>query len=517
MTLASALVAGCADDFIAGGSGKPEVERDASFYKPTQLVPVTDAYVNDCSVGDQRVIERECEDNGIKFQDCEKYYLDDKINEPITNWGFDGVKGDMSPCYDREFNSDSGSVVDWGGGKVDAGENSSEEFNQNDSSDLYVKDLEPRDAIHDYGIINLDDVSNMPAEIPDAGLLNIVYDAIAVDGEIGSDSTDLSSIDCNVDANYIQDAGLIDSVYDAITRDSGTGDNSINMDCIDSEIIDECIGNARSIEGRIAFTSFRSAGGESPEITIMNLDGSERVNLTDVGINHYPSWSPDGTKIAFQRNINGDYEIYVMRADGSNQINLTNSPGYDMIPNWSPDGTKIVFTSYRNGRENAEIYIMNADGSEQVNLTNAPRGDYGPDWSPDGTKIAFVSTRDEGDLEIYVMNVDGSNQINLTNSLGFDHFPSWSPDETKIAFTSQRGGDLEVYIMNADGSNQVNLTNSPGHDSDPDWSPDGTKIAFTSYRDGNFEVYIMNADGSNQVNLTNTPEPMYEMDPSWSP
>ncbi len=119
----------------------------------------------------------------------------------------------------------------------------------------------------------------------------------------------------------------------------------------------------------------------------------------------------------------------------------------------------IVFYNGRDG--NAEIYVMNADGSNQTRITNNPATDSQPVWSPDGTQIAFMSDRD-GDWEIYVMNADGSGQTNLTNVPGRDDSPGWSPDGTQIVFHSERdGGYPEVYVMNADGSGQTRLTNRP--------------------------------------------------------
>src|SRR3989344_4308215 len=207
-------------------------------------------------------------------------------------------------------------------------------------------------------------------------------------------------------------------------------------------------------------------------------------------------------KIAFHSFRDGNYEVYVMNADGSAQTNLTNNPESDWNPMWSPNGSKIAFHSFRDG--NYEVYVMNADGSAQTNLTNNPESDTYPVWSPNGSKIAFHSFRD-GNYEVYVMNADGSAQTNLTNNPESDTYPVLSPDGSKIAFRSFRDGNYEVYVMNADGSAQTNLTNNPESDWNPMWSPNGSKIAFHSFRDGNYEVYVMNADGSAQTNLTNNP------------
>ncbi len=94
---------------------------------------------------------------------------------------------------------------------------------------------------------------------------------------------------------------------------------------------------------------------------------------------------------------------------------------------------KIAFESNRSG--NYEIYVMNADGTHQINLTRHPKADRHPDWSPDGTKIAFTSNQD-GDFDIYVMDADGSNLVNLTqDGIGNDKNPSWQP--IPLAVSSQ--------------------------------------------------------------------------------
>ena len=144
---------------------------------------------------------------------------------------------------------------------------------------------------------------------------------------------------------------------------------------------------------------------------------------------------------------------------------------------------QIAFISDRDG--NREIYLMRADGTGLVNLTNNPAVDEGPVWSPDGSKILFETNRD-GNWAVYVMNADGSGVNRLLSTGGFA--PAWSPDGTKIAFDFH-DGNFGIYVMNADGSGLTRLASNAADDRVPAWSPDGGKIAFMSFRDGNWEIY----------------------------
>ena len=139
-------------------------------------------------------------------------------------------------------------------------------------------------------------------------------------------------------------------------------------------------------------------------------------------------------KIAYERQVApGDYDIYVMEPDGSGRTRLTsNRYIWDIMPSWSPDGTKIAFASDR--QANWDVYLMNADGSGQTSLTGPATADWDPTWSPWGTRIAFLRDVDDAS-DIFVMNADGTGQVNLTNTPRNESEPSWSPDGTRIAYT----------------------------------------------------------------------------------
>jgi len=267
--------------------------------------------------------------------------------------------------------------------------------------------------------------------------------------------------------------------------------------------------------GKNALTSDRDDAGY--DIHLINANGSGRINITNspAVFDQTPDWSPDGTKIAFTADRDGNFEVYIMNSNGTVPIRLTNNGAFESSPRYSPGGTKIAFETTRDG--NSEIYVMNSDGSgSPTNLTSNSATDTTAGWSPDGTQIAFTSNRD-GNQEIYVTLADGSGvPVNITNNSAGDAGPAWSPDGTQIAFASTRlHANGDVFVMSADGTGQTPLTNQPSLDGRPDWSPDGLQIIFDSNRDdNNGDNFILNSDGTGQINLTSG-SPSFEFSPDW--
>jgi Tol biopolymer transport system component len=191
--------------------------------------------------------------------------------------------------------------------------------------------------------------------------------------------------------------------------------------------------------GRILFNSDRDG---NLELYSMTADGSDETNLTNgSAFERRGSWSPDGTRSVFQRLEGGYDEIFVMDADGSNVTQLTDFTGgpviqQDCCPSWSPDGEKILFSRWFSDDPQNDIFVMNADGSGQINLTNSPEDEFEARWSPDGTKIVFMKQpAPAANYEIFVMNANGANPVNLTNNCQ-QRDPDWSPDGSKVLFYS---------------------------------------------------------------------------------
>lgn len=216
------------------------------------------------------------------------------------------------------------------------------------------------------------------------------------------------------------------------------------------------------------------------DIYTIHIDGTGLVQLTtDPGYDANPSWSPDGKRLAFVstrdslNQFKPNYEIYVMNSDGTQQMRLNSNDGdidvsVDADPAWSPDGTRIAFESNRTG--NYDIYLMAPDGSNLVPLISGPTDDTQPAWSPGGDRLAFSSDRD-GNFEIYILDMSSSAVTRITNDPASDNFPSWSSDGQWIVFSSNRdNSSSEIYKVNIATKSVIRLTSNEFSDYFPVWS-----------------------------------------------
>ncbi|MDL1900731.1 hypothetical protein FBR02_08180 [Anaerolineae bacterium CFX9] len=190
------------------------------------------------------------------------------------------------------------------------------------------------------------------------------------------------------------------------------------------------------------------------------------------------AWSPDGRQLAFTEvyPVGRFQSVFVMDLDGGGLRRVSGDNGNAFAPTWSPDGSRIAYSW--SPVANAEIWeqeigslLLTGQTGAPTRLTSDYRMDSHPAYSPDGSRIAFMSGRDNNS-EIYLMNRDGSGLFNVTQHPALDSMPSWSSDGRWLAFTSNRDQGFDIYIIRADGSDLIRLTEgSATADYNPVWRP----------------------------------------------
>lgn len=285
----------------------------------------------------------------------------------------------------------------------------------------------------------------------------------------------------------------------------------------------EGVGIARS---RLTFSSDRTAdlvsgpvaNRDVQEIFIADYDGANPRKVTNTKtLNITPTWSPDGQAIAYTSyrpsGGMGTFQDIVLSfiATGDRQTPANGNPSkQNYLPVWSPDGSKLAFTSNRDG--NPEIYVMNRDGSAPRRLTSSPAIDVTPTWSPSGTQIAWVSDR-TGNPKIYLMNADGTGQRTLNGDTYCDR-PTWSSAPfNEIAYAVRSGPGYDIKVHSFANNEAKRITDGIGSNESPAFAPSGRHLAFVSDRSGRPQIYTIARDGTNLRQITKVGSNKF---PNWS-
>ena len=168
------------------------------------------------------------------------------------------------------------------------------------------------------------------------------------------------------------------------------------------------------------------------------------------------------TRITYVNKLNGRYQLQVADADGFNPQPVVSSKEPIISPSWSPDGTKLAYVSFE--KKKPIVFVQSLLSGQRMVLANFKGNNSAPSWSPDGTKLAIVLTY-SANSQIYVINADGSGLQQVSFSSGIDTEPEWSPDGSAIYFTSNRGGGPQIYRMAAAGGEAIRRTR-PRHPHD---------------------------------------------------
>ncbi len=235
--------------------------------------------------------------------------------------------------------------------------------------------------------------------------------------------------------------------------------------------------------------------------------------------NRYSSYSPTGNKIIFESNRDGNWEIYIMDSNGTNQKRLTTNKDSDRRPSWHPSGKMILFESDKSGK--IELYTLNLKNKRINKISNINH--YGEpmfaSFSPNGKFIAIGLKESDDKSNIFLLTNKGKVIKQLTNTNKRSTYPKWSKDGKEIVYFSRKetdNQDDEIYKLSIENGQEVRLTNWPKHNFCPSWSNDGKRIAYvTSMQGTRPEIYIMDSNGKNQTRIT---ENNYgDTLPSWSP
>lgn len=310
---------------------------------------------------------------------------------------------------------------------------------------------------------------------------------------------------------YVVEARLVDQAGEAQLKKRYRGPEaalSRTAHMLANELIKTFNNRPGVFLSQIAFASKRTGNWE---IWLMDWDGSNQRQITKHGaLSILPSWAPDNERMVYTSFARGTSDMYIISRRGGNRTRINSGLSLNTSATFSPVSNDIAFVGSVRG--NPDIYLIKDDGTNVRRLTTTTSIESTPEWSPNGRQIAFTSGR-TGTPQIYVMDAEGTNERRISHDGTWNDDAVFSPDGERIAYTSRVNGRFQIRIANLI-TGESNIIAGEGSNEQPTWSPDGQWIAFQSDRKGRkWQVFRMRADGSDLLQLTFDSE---NKEPDWS-
>ncbi len=240
-------------------------------------------------------------------------------------------------------------------------------------------------------------------------------------------------------------------------------------------------------------------------LLLLSPDGGKPV---EVGENlHQPAFSWDGSEIAARSLRSDSVGLTAVSRDGSDRVRVT-TYAEDSYPSWAPDGKKLVFASNREGDRKWRVYVTWADGKSpatEIGFGNTPA------WSPAGDVIAYQGCDKSGNnCGLYIRDLNTGQAYRLTKD-PTDTVPAWSPDGQRLAFMTMRNGQWDIDLVSLKDGRIEPLVTTPANDGLPAWSPDGKSLAYVSDAEGSWGIYVLEIKSGKSRKLYAIPKPY----PDW--
>jgi len=277
-----------------------------------------------------------------------------------------------------------------------------------------------------------------------------------------------------------------------------------------NEVIHWLSGESGMCLSRVVFS--RGSGGRR-DLYVVDYDGEGLLRLTaNRELNLCPSWSPDGSEIAFTSYRNGQQELFSLNTSNGKVRSVIGMDGLNFGADWHPDGKELVLSLSQSG--NAEIYRISPEGRIIKRLTVSKAIEISPNWAPGGRDVVFTSDR-TGTPQLYIIDSEGAGRRRLTFEGRYNDSAVWSPSGDQIVYATRVGNNTQIVVMKSTGEDRRVLTDGRWRNSeDPSWAPDGRHIVFASDRSGAFKLYVYDVveDTFRQLTFGNDPD----ITPAWS-